>query len=55
MARGLTDAEIGRQLLIGGATVTTHLLRVFAKLGVDGRTRAVLVAVECGLLPSPGR
>jgi len=28
---------------------------VFAKLGVDDRTRAVLVAVERGLLPSPGR
>ena len=28
---------------------------VFAKLGVDDRTRAVMVAVEQGLLPSPGR
>ncbi|WP_456597470.1 response regulator [Blastococcus sp. SYSU DS0552] len=55
VARGLTNAEIGRQLFIGEATVKTHLLRVFAKLGVDDRTRAVLVAVERGLLPSPGR
>ena len=54
-ARGLTNAEIGRALFIGEATVKTHLLRVFAKLGVDDRTRAVLVAVERGLLPSPGR
>lgn len=54
VARGLTNAEIGRQLFIGEATVKTHLLRVFAKLGVDDRTRAVLVAVERGLLPSPG-
>ena len=51
VARGLTNAEIGRELFIGEATVKTHLLRVFAKLGVDDRTRAVLVAVERGLLP----
>jgi DNA-binding NarL/FixJ family response regulator len=55
VARGLTNAEIGRDLYIGEATVKTHLLRVFAKLGVDDRTRAVLVAVERGLLPNPGR
>ena len=54
MARGLTNAEIGRELFIGEATVKTHLLRVFAKLGVDDRTRAVLVAVERGLLRGPG-
>ena len=54
VARGLTNAEIGRELFIGEATVKTHLLRVFVKLGVDDRTRAVLVAVERGLLPRPG-
>ncbi|HEV7210208.1 MAG TPA: response regulator transcription factor [Blastococcus sp.] len=53
VARGLTNADIGRELFIGEATVKTHLLRVFAKLGVDDRTRAVLVAVERGLLPGP--
>ncbi len=55
VARGLTNAEIGRELFIGEATVTTHLLRVFAKLGVDDRTRAVMLAVERGLLPPPSR
>jgi DNA-binding NarL/FixJ family response regulator len=55
VARGPTNAEIGRELYIGEATVKTHLLRVFVKLGVDDRTRAVMVAVEHGLLPSPGR
>ena len=54
VARGLTNAEIGRELFIGEATVKTHLLRVFAKLGVDDRTRAVMVAVERGLLAAPG-
>jgi DNA-binding NarL/FixJ family response regulator len=54
VARGLTNADIGRELFIGEATVKTHLLRVFAKLGVDDRTRAVLIAVERGLLSGPG-
>ena len=55
VARGLTNAEIGRELYIGEATVKTHLLRAFAKLGVDDRTRAVTVAMERGLLPPPPR
>jgi DNA-binding NarL/FixJ family response regulator len=54
VARGLTNAEIGRQLYITEATVKTHLLRLFAKLGVDDRTRAVTVALERGILPAPG-
>jgi DNA-binding NarL/FixJ family response regulator len=55
VARGLSNAEIGRELFIGEATVKTHLLRAFAKLGVDDRTRAVTVAMERGILPPPGR
>jgi DNA-binding NarL/FixJ family response regulator len=53
VAQGLSNGEIGRKLFIGEATVKTHLLRVFAKLGVDDRTRAVTVAMERGILPSP--
>ena len=53
VARGCTNAEIGRALFIGEATVKTHLLRAFAKLGVDDRTHAVTVAMELGLLPPP--
>jgi DNA-binding NarL/FixJ family response regulator len=53
VAEGLTNAEIGRRLFISEATVKTHLLRVFAKLDVDDRTRAVMVAHERGLLPLP--
>jgi DNA-binding NarL/FixJ family response regulator len=55
VSRGLSNAEIGRELFIGEATVKTHLLRAFAKLGVDDRTRAVTVAMERGILPAPGR
>jgi DNA-binding NarL/FixJ family response regulator len=55
VARGLSNADIGRELFIGEATVKTHLLRTFAKLGVDDRTGAVTVAIERGFLPVPGR
>ncbi|MEU6590555.1 response regulator transcription factor [Streptomyces sp. NPDC046881] len=50
VADGLSNAEIGRRLVIGEATVKTHLLRVFAKLDVSDRTRAVVLALERGLL-----
>ncbi|MFJ9564534.1 response regulator [Streptomyces fuscichromogenes] len=54
VADGLTNAEIGRRLVIAEATVKTHLLRLFAKLDVNDRTRAVVVAMERGILPRPG-
>ncbi|MDQ1644961.1 MAG: hypothetical protein QOJ50_1145 [Cryptosporangiaceae bacterium] len=53
VAQGLTNADIGRRLFIGEATVKTHLLRAFAKLGVDDRTAAVTVAMQRGILPPP--
>ena len=53
--RGLTNAQIGRELFVSEATVKTHLLRAYAKLGVSGRTAAVTRAMELGMLPSPGR
>ncbi len=55
VARGLSNRAIGEQLFIGEATVKTHLLRAFAKLGVDDRTHAVTVAYERGILTPPGR
>jgi DNA-binding NarL/FixJ family response regulator len=53
VARGGTNAEIGRELLISEATVKTHLLRAFGKLGVSDRTAAVTAALERGILPLP--
>ncbi|MBZ4317959.1 response regulator [Streptomyces huiliensis] len=53
VADGLTNAEIGARLVIAEATVKTHLLRLFAKLDVNDRTRAVVVAMERGLLRRP--
>ena len=54
VARGLTNAEIGRRMFISEATVKTHLLRACTKLGVQGRTAAVTKAIETGALPPPG-
>lgn len=50
VADGLSNVEIGRRLFIGEATVKTHMLRIFAKLDVNDRTRAVVVAMNAGLL-----
>ncbi|MFE2869216.1 response regulator [Embleya sp. NPDC059259] len=51
VADGLSNADIGKRLVIAEATVKTHLLRVFAKLDVSDRTHAVVIAIESGLLP----
>ena len=50
VAKGLTNRAIARSLSISEATVKTHLVHVFGKLGVDDRTAAVTVALERGLL-----
>ncbi|MFG3256588.1 response regulator [Streptomyces sp. NPDC048172] len=50
VARGLTNPAIGAVLFISEATVKTHMLRIFGKLGVDDRTAAVMAAVSRGLI-----
>jgi DNA-binding NarL/FixJ family response regulator len=50
VAKGETNAEIGQRLHISEATVKTHLLRAFNKLGVSDRTAAVTTAMSLGLL-----
>lgn len=50
VADGLSNPEIGRRLHLSEATVKTHLLHVFEKLGVGDRTRAVTRAMELGVL-----
>jgi len=50
VAAGHSNPQIARALFIGEATVKTHLLHVFEKLGVSDRTRAVTLALELGIL-----
>ena len=50
VARGRTNAEIGKAVFFSEATVKTHLLRVFGKLDVADRTAAVTTAMSHGLL-----
>jgi DNA-binding NarL/FixJ family response regulator len=49
-ARGRTNRETAAELFISEATVKTHLLHVYAKLGVRDRAAAVAAAFERGLL-----
>jgi DNA-binding NarL/FixJ family response regulator len=50
IARGGTNQEVARELLVSEATVKTHLLHVYPKLGVRDRAAAVRVAFQRGLL-----
>ncbi|MFB7884819.1 response regulator [Microbacterium sp. NPDC056057] len=47
---GASNPQIAKALFVTEATVKTHLVHIFAKLGVDSRSRAVAVARERGLL-----
>ena len=54
MARGGSNAEIGRHLFISEATVKTHVARIMSKLDARSRTQAVVIAYETALV-TPGR
>jgi DNA-binding NarL/FixJ family response regulator len=50
VARGASNRQVGRELHISEATVKTHLIHIFDKLGVADRTSAVTTALERGIL-----
>jgi DNA-binding NarL/FixJ family response regulator len=50
IAQGSTNREAARSLFISEATVKSHVLHIYAKLGVNDRAAAVAVAFRRGLL-----
>jgi DNA-binding NarL/FixJ family response regulator len=53
IAKGLSNAEIGKELFLSEATVKTHVTRVLTKLAVRDRVQIVVTAYESGLI-QPG-
>ena len=58
MVKGLSNPEIADWLIVSPSTVKFHVSNILSKLGVAGRTEAVALAVQSGLvdpLESPER
>ena len=54
LARGLSNTEIAHELVIGDATIKTHVARIFSKLDLHDRAQAVVLAYESGLVQPGG-
>ncbi|MGW1162635.1 response regulator [Streptomyces sp. NPDC002513] len=51
---GLSNLDISKRLFLSQATVKSHLVHIYAKLGVDSRTAAVAVAGDRGIIRRRG-
>ena len=50
IARGLSNGDISRELVVSDATVKTHVSRIFTKLDLHDRAQAVVYAYETGVV-----
>ena len=50
VARGASNQDVGEKLHVSTATVKSHLLQIYQKLGVSDRTAAVTIAIERGII-----
>ncbi|WP_327134138.1 response regulator transcription factor [Streptomyces sp. NBC_01343] len=53
VADGLSNQQISKKLFLSQATVKSHLVHIYAKLGVDSRTSAVAAATSRRLIRTP--
>ncbi|MFK0044354.1 response regulator [Streptomyces sp. NPDC090741] len=53
VADGLSNQQISKKLFLSQATVKSHLVHIYAKLGVDSRTSAVATAATRRLIRTP--
>ncbi|GAA2749236.1 response regulator transcription factor [Kitasatospora cinereorecta] len=54
LAEGLANRQISKRLFISEATVKTHLVHIYDKLGVDSRTSAIAAGLTAGLIRAGG-
>jgi DNA-binding NarL/FixJ family response regulator len=55
VARGLSNAEIGRDLYIGETTVKTHVTHILQKLSLRDRVQAVVLVYQTGVFEPDSR
>ena len=55
LATGLSNRAIAKKTFISEATVKTHLVHIYGKLGVDNRTAAIAAATQRRIIRAPGQ